>query len=143
LEIALALVGDSLADYVFDGINRQRRVCRDGVGIVLHVALELRIGQHTIDQAHHLRLLRRKLPSGEEYFLGEGWADQIDKFLETVKAVAEAELRRQSAGLRTFRADPHVEAKSETDPTADAIAADHCNGWLGKGVKCIVGAIDR
>src|ERR1700745_3337142 len=40
LQIALALVGHGLADNVFDGIDRQRRVGRDRLSVILDVALK-------------------------------------------------------------------------------------------------------
>src|SRR6476646_3059204 len=118
LQVALAFVGDHLTDDIFHRVDRQRRIARDGVGIVLDVALEFRVGQYPIDQTHHLRLGGRELPGSEENFLGEGWTDHVDEFLESVKAVAEPELGGRHAELRAFRANAHVAAKRQPDAAA-------------------------
>src|SRR5215467_1190877 len=143
LQITLAFFGDGLADDVFDGIDRQWGVGGDGLSVLLDVAIKLPVWKHAVDQTHHLRFRGRELPRGEENLLGEGWADQIDKLLKAVEAVTESKLGGRYAELRAFRANAHVATKCEPDATADAIAADHCDGRFRKGVECIIRAIDR
>src|SRR5262245_500198 len=85
LEIALAFVGERLTDNVFDRIDCQRRIRCNRIGIFLDVALQLLIGQHAIDETHHLRLGSGELTRGEEDFLGEGRPHQVNELLQSVK----------------------------------------------------------
>src|SRR4026209_1768552 len=87
---------------------------------------------------------------GKKYLLGERRPDDSDQLLDALEAVAEAKLRRGHAEFGIIRADAQVAAQCEANTAADAIAADHRNGRLGKFVDrrvrlidCGIIAIDR
>jgi hypothetical protein len=142
LEIALALALEHLADDIFDRIHGERGVAADRVGIVLHIFLEIVRRQHAVDQTHLQRLGGGELAGGEEDFLGEGRTDQINQLLDALVAVTETELGGRHAEFRIVRADTHVAAQRQADAAADAIAADHGDGRLGKLEDGGVGLVD-
>src|SRR5262250_974596 len=68
-EVALAFILDGLADQEFRGLDRERSIVGDRVGIVLDVALKLGARHHAIDEPHLSRLLGIELTGGEENLL--------------------------------------------------------------------------
>src|SRR5262245_32965896 len=141
--VALGFVLHHLADDVLDRLHRDRRVDGDGLGVILHVGFELGLRYHPIHEPHQARLLGVELARGEEYLTGEGGADDVDEAPQAGIGIAQPELRRRHREARIVRADAQVAAHREPDPAADAIAANHGDGGLGKILHARIGLLDR
>ncbi len=115
-------------------LDGQRGVGADHVGDALHVAFKLGHRHHAVDEAHDLRFASVELARGIENLLGEGGPDNIDEALQAGIAVTQAELGGRHGEPRIVRADAQVATGGEPDAAADAIAADHGDGRLGKFV---------
>src|SRR5581483_6527388 len=83
-----------------------------------------------------------ELPRREEDFLGEARADDVGEPFDAVEAIAEPELRRRHTETGILGADTDVAAHGQPQPAADAIAADHGDGRLGKVGDRAVGSVD-
>src|SRR5712691_3760055 len=142
-QVALALLLHHFADDVLDRADGERRVARNRVGIILHVALEFRLGHDPVDQAHGAGFLGVELARGKEHLLGEGRPHKIGQPLEPGVPVAHSELGRRYREARIAGADPQVAADSQPDAAADTIAADHRDGRLGEFVETGIGPVDR
>ena len=109
------------------------------MSVMLFTGFKLGRRHHAIDQPHGVRFLRVELARGVENLLGERRPDDIDQPLEAGIAVAQAELRRRHRERRIVGANAQIAAAREPDAAADAIAADHGDGRLGKFVDAVEG----
>src|SRR5215204_582072 len=134
-QVALAFVLHHLADDVLDGIDGERRVGRNRIGIIADVVLELGVRHHAVDETHGARLLGVELPRREEDLLGEGRPDEVRQPLDPGKPIAEAELRGRNSEARIVGADAQIAAHRQPDTAADAVAAYHGYGRLGEFVE--------
>src|SRR5262249_34858961 len=70
-EVALAFVAHGLVGDELGGLDGERSIAGDGVGIVFHIGFELGLRHDAVDETHHTGFLGIKLARGEEDLLGE------------------------------------------------------------------------
>ena len=127
-DVAQGIVFDNFAHNGFDGRHGQRRIGRNGVGILLHKDEQFILRDHAVDQAHGQRFSSSELPSGEKYLLRKRRTHYVHQFAHAIEFVAQPQFGRRHRKTRVVGRNADVTVQSHGHATADAIALNHGQG---------------